>query len=100
MSVMKVPPWLHPPAGADQSAEHRDREAFVLHLRFGTAARVAGQHFERANLVAGQARDLYDNAIASLSASPAPDRCSPVEGGLHRAHDDFRDFVSDEDGRG
>jgi hypothetical protein len=40
---------------ADQCAEHPDRGALGRHLRFGAAVRV-GQHFERANLVAGQTR--------------------------------------------
>jgi hypothetical protein len=33
--------------------------------RFGAAVRAAGQHFERADLFAGQAPYLFDHAIAS-----------------------------------
>jgi hypothetical protein len=76
-------------SGADQSAEQPDPEACDLQLRFGTAVRIAGQHFERADLFAGQAWDMRGHVIAPRRA-----RCEPViSPGLNRvvSADDWRE---------
>jgi Sulfatase-modifying factor enzyme 1 len=63
---LRLPRRINPPSNA-----------IVKPLAFGAAVREVGQHFERADLFAGKARDLCGQVIAPRSASCRNERQLP-----------------------